>query len=99
LYDSDEDDEADFSKMDQGGNIKRTQLTRFDFDDEEEFARYKDSQEAVPRAAFQYGVKIGDGRKKTKELTGKQKADKDYDQIANVSNIECFNNKTKGKTA
>ena len=51
-YDSDE--EADYSKMDRGASAKRTQLTRFDFDTEEEFAAYKDSQEAAPK----YGAAV-----------------------------------------
>ena len=49
-YDS--DDETDYSKMDKGGAGRRGQLSRFDFETEEEFNDYKATQEATP----QYGV-------------------------------------------
>ena len=45
----DSDEEADYSKMDKGASGKRTQLTRFDFDTEEEFNAYKETQEATPK--------------------------------------------------
>ncbi|KXZ49042.1 hypothetical protein GPECTOR_23g129 [Gonium pectorale] len=42
--------------------------TRADFATDEEWHRYKESRETLPRAAFQYGVKRADGRKSHKEL-------------------------------
>ena len=59
-YDSDE--EADYSKMDRGASAKRTQLTRFDFDTEEEFAAYKDSQEAAPKYGAAAARSLGGAR-------------------------------------
>ncbi len=35
---------------------------RWDFESEEEWSRYKQDQEAMPKAAFQFGVKMADGR-------------------------------------
>ncbi|KAJ1552520.1 hypothetical protein HK405_011022, partial [Cladochytrium tenue] len=65
FYDSDDEDgggegrwasaaAADMEQVDLGskGN-KRRQLTRLDFDTEEEFAKYKETQVHVPKAAFQ----------------------------------------------
>eukprot|EP01116_Phalansterium_solitarium_P009534 TRINITY_DN23721_c0_g1_i1.p1 TRINITY_DN23721_c0_g1~~TRINITY_DN23721_c0_g1_i1.p1 ORF type:complete len:583 (-),score=248.31 TRINITY_DN23721_c0_g1_i1:201-1949(-) len=60
------DDEADLSKMDVG---KKNRLRRWDFDTEEAWSSYNEKREAMPKAAFQFGVKTADGRKtrKTKE--------------------------------
>ncbi|KAI9361648.1 RED-like protein N-terminal region-domain-containing protein [Zopfochytrium polystomum] len=66
-YQSDEggDDEPNLDQVDLGSKAnKRRQLTRFDFETEEEFVRYKESQVHMPKAAFLYGVKSADGRKK-----------------------------------
>ncbi|TPX75864.1 hypothetical protein CcCBS67573_g02842 [Chytriomyces confervae] len=75
-YDSDDGDEeeeaaADANQMDQGIKArKRTQMRRFDFDTEEEFQAYKDSQVVMPKTAYQFGVKSSDGRKNRKEMSG-----------------------------
>lgn len=41
---------------------------RADFATDEEWTRYKEQKETLPRAAFQFGVKRADGRKSHKEL-------------------------------
>ncbi|XP_010547830.1 PREDICTED: suppressor of mec-8 and unc-52 protein homolog 2 isoform X2 [Tarenaya hassleriana] len=62
----DSDDEADLSKMDMGGKAKG-RLHRWDFETEEEWASYNEQKEAMPKAAFQFGVKMQDGRKTRKQ--------------------------------
>ncbi|KAJ6806422.1 suppressor of mec-8 and unc-52 protein-like protein 2 [Iris pallida] len=62
----DSDDESDLSKMDMGGRAKG-QLHRWDFETEEEWATYNEQKEAMPKAAFQFGVKMQDGRKTRKQ--------------------------------
>ncbi|CAN4084924.1 unnamed protein product [Withania somnifera] len=62
----DSDDEADLSKMDMGGRAKG-KLHRWDFETEEEWATYNEQKEAMPKAAFQFGVKMQDGRKTRKQ--------------------------------
>ncbi|XP_020101197.1 suppressor of mec-8 and unc-52 protein homolog 2 [Ananas comosus] len=62
----DSDDEADLSKMDMGGRAKG-RLHRWDFETEEEWAAYNEQKEAMPKAAFQFGVKMQDGRKTRKQ--------------------------------
>ncbi|CAH8263708.1 unnamed protein product [Arabidopsis lyrata] len=65
------DEEADLSKMDMGGKAKGG-LHRWDFETEEEWEKYNEQKEAMPKAAFQFGVKMQDGRK-----TRKQNRDRD----------------------
>ncbi|KAF5776252.1 putative protein RED [Helianthus annuus] len=60
----DSDDEDDLSKMDMGG---RGRLHRWDFETEEEWATYNEQKEAMPKAAFQFGVKMQDRRKTRKQ--------------------------------
>lgn len=64
IVDSDEDE--DLSKMDMGGRAKG-RLHRWDFETEEEWAKYNEQKEAMPKAAFQFGVKMQDGRKTRKQ--------------------------------
>ncbi|XP_042508727.1 suppressor of mec-8 and unc-52 protein homolog 2 isoform X1 [Macadamia integrifolia] len=66
----DSDDEDDLSKMDMGGrfsNQAKGRLHRWDFETEEEWATYNEQKEAMPKAAFQFGVKMQDGRKTRKQ--------------------------------
>lgn len=67
----DSDDEADYSKMDLGN--KKGPVGRWDFDTAEEYAEYKSKQEALPKAAFQYGVKMTEGKNK-KEVLHEERA-------------------------
>ncbi|CAG8761824.1 6920_t:CDS:2 [Cetraspora pellucida] len=66
---------------------KKAQLSRWDFDTEEEWQAYKDNVTAMPKSAFQFGVKTGDGRKTRRsgrELTEKQKLDRDWQKISRI---------------
>ena len=46
----------------QQGN-KKGPIGRWDFETQEEYSDYMSRKEALPKAAFQYGVKMADGRK------------------------------------
>ncbi|CAG2102268.1 unnamed protein product, partial [Medioppia subpectinata] len=78
----DSDDEVDYSKMDLGN--KKGVIGRWDFDTAEEYGDYMSHKEALPKAAFQYGVKMADGRK-TRRVAGKKdekiKLDRDLQKI------------------
>ncbi|KAK8950190.1 hypothetical protein KSP40_PGU001656 [Platanthera guangdongensis] len=75
----DSDDEDDLSKMDMGGRAKG-RLHRWDFESEEEWAKYNEQKEAMPKAAFQFGVKMQDGRK-TRKQNKDQKLNNELHQI------------------
>ncbi|KAL9234932.1 hypothetical protein vseg_009744 [Gypsophila vaccaria] len=77
----DSDDEGDLSKMDMGGRAKG-RLHRWDFETEEEWAQYNDQKEAMPKAAFQFGVKMQDGRKTRKNK--EQKLNNDLHKINKI---------------
>eukprot|EP00246_Nothoceros_aenigmaticus_P016883 TRINITY_DN7905_c0_g1_i1.p1 TRINITY_DN7905_c0_g1~~TRINITY_DN7905_c0_g1_i1.p1 ORF type:complete len:191 (+),score=48.01 TRINITY_DN7905_c0_g1_i1:68-574(+) len=62
----DSDEEEDLTKMDMGGRAKGRRH-RWDFETEEEWASYNEQKEAMPKAAFQFGVKMQDGRKTRKQ--------------------------------
>ncbi|KAM0845407.1 hypothetical protein ACQ4PT_056406 [Festuca glaucescens] len=76
------DDEDDLSKMDMGGRAKG-RLHRWDFETEEEWAKYNDQKEAMPKAAFQFGVKMQDGRK-TRKQNKDQKLSNDLHKINKI---------------
>ncbi|XP_047084983.1 suppressor of mec-8 and unc-52 protein homolog 2-like [Lolium rigidum] len=76
------DDEDDLSKMDMGGREKG-RLHRWDFETEEEWAKYNDQKEAMPKAAFQFGVKMQDGRK-TRKQNKDQKLSNDLHKINKI---------------
>lgn len=80
----DSDDEADFSKMDQGN--KKGPIGRWDFDTQEEYSDYMANKEALPKAAFQYGVKMADGRKTRRAGPKDEKAelDRQWQKIQNI---------------
>lgn len=83
----DSDEEADFSKMDLGS--KKGPVNRWDFETNEEYTNYMSTREALPKAAFQFGVKTNDGRK-TRNKPGenskdqKTKLDKEWNQISKL---------------
>ncbi|XP_021734563.1 suppressor of mec-8 and unc-52 protein homolog 2-like [Chenopodium quinoa] len=77
----DSDDEGDLSKMDMGGRAKG-RLHRWDFETEEEWAQYNEQKEAMPKAAFQFGVKMQDGRKTRKNK--EQKLNNDLHKINKI---------------
>ncbi|XP_003739420.1 protein Red [Galendromus occidentalis] len=87
----DSDEEEDLSKMDTGK--KKGPLNRWDFETHEEYAEYMDQKEAMPKAAFQYGVKMTEGRKtRTTKAAGpmggarkdKMKLDRELQQITQI---------------
>ncbi|KAG6739527.1 hypothetical protein POTOM_057128 [Populus tomentosa] len=78
----DSDDEDDLSKMDMGGRAKG-RLHRWDFDTEDEWAKYNEQKEAMPKAAFQFGVKMQDGRK-TRKQNKDQKLNNELHQINKI---------------
>ncbi|KAG2717781.1 hypothetical protein I3760_03G192000 [Carya illinoinensis] len=78
----DSDDEDDLSKMDMGGRAKG-RLHRWDFETEEEWATYNEQKEAMPKAAFQFGVKMQDGRK-TRKQNRDQKLNNELHQINKI---------------
>ncbi|KAI8994610.1 RED-like protein N-terminal region-domain-containing protein [Pilobolus umbonatus] len=87
----DQDDESEEKRtqlVDQGTNRnKKAQLTRWDFETEAEWQKYKDTVEIHPKSAFQFGVKLSDGRKRNRERKGindKQRLDRDYQQVKNI---------------
>lgn len=82
----DSDDEVDYTKMDQGN--KKGPIGRWDFDTTEEYSDYMSHKEALPKAAFQYGVKMADGRKtrRTGPKDEKRALDKEWQQITNLIN-------------
>ena len=41
---------------------KKGPLTRWDFEDEDKYNAYMEKREAMPKAAFQFGIKMSDGR-------------------------------------
>eukprot|EP00124_Ichthyophonus_hoferi_P004336 Ihof_evm2s465 gene=Ihof_evmTU2s465 len=96
VYD-DSDGEPDYNKMDQGMG-KKAGPSRFDYDDEEDWARDKSNQEAMPKAAFQFGVKMAEGRgtrrnkvggkgdlkEKDKETKEKMKIDQQLNKIQQI---------------
>ncbi|CAH0391635.1 unnamed protein product [Bemisia tabaci] len=81
----DSDDEVDFTKMDLGN--KKGPVGRWDFDTTEEYSNYMNSKEALPKAAFQYGVKMADGRrtrKYNKEKNDRAELDREWNKIQNI---------------
>lgn len=77
----DSDDEADYTKMDTGNKKTRS---RFDFESQEEYSDYMNAKEALPKAAFQFGVKMQDGRKSRKhknEKNEKAELDREWEKI------------------
>lgn len=78
----DSDDEVDWTKMDKGN--KKGPIGRWDFDTAEEYSDYMSSKEALPKAAFQYGLKMSDGRKTRKTKTEMQKIDQEWQKIQKI---------------
>lgn len=60
--------------------------SRYDFDTEEQWQEYKSVKEANPKAAFQFGVKMTEGRKAHKDL-GKNRDQKLSNQLGKIKNI------------
>ncbi|KAL3315092.1 hypothetical protein Ciccas_006275 [Cichlidogyrus casuarinus] len=80
----DSDEEMDLSKMDAGN--KRGPVGKWDFDTPDEYNNYMSSKEALPKAAFQYGVKMNAGRKTRRVGAKDDKAqlDRQWNKIQNI---------------
>uniref|UniRef100_A0A646QG64 Protein Red n=1 Tax=Hemiscolopendra marginata TaxID=943146 RepID=A0A646QG64_9MYRI len=82
----DSDDEVDYTKMDMGN--KKGPIGRWDFDTQEEYSEYMNQKEALPKAAFQYGVKMADGRKTRRTGSGKKdekaELDREWQKISQI---------------
>ncbi|CAK9864298.1 unnamed protein product [Sphagnum jensenii] len=76
------DDDEDLTKMDMGGRAKG-RLHRWDFESEDDWAKYNEQKEAMPKAAFQFGVKMQDGRK-TRKQNKDQKLTNDLHKINRI---------------
>ena len=66
---------------------KKGPIGRWDFDTAEEYADYMSKKEALPKAAFQYGVKMNEGRKtrgKVGAKNDKAKLDKEWNKISSM---------------
>ena len=64
-------------------------MGRWDFDTAEEYSDYMSKKEALPKAAFQYGVKMTEGRKTRGKVAGgprneKAKLDKEWNKISSI---------------
>uniref|UniRef100_A0A8C7TKN8 IK cytokine n=1 Tax=Oncorhynchus mykiss TaxID=8022 RepID=A0A8C7TKN8_ONCMY len=81
----DSDEEVDYTKMDQGN--KKGPLGRWDFDTQDEYSEYMNNKEALPKAAFQYGIKMSEGRKtrRFKETNEKAELDRQWKKISAVT--------------
>uniref|UniRef100_A0A8R1DN02 Protein Red n=1 Tax=Caenorhabditis japonica TaxID=281687 RepID=A0A8R1DN02_CAEJA len=82
----DSDEEADFTKMDAGPK-KNQAVNRWDFDTEEEYASYMEGREALPKAAYQYGMKNGEGRQKNKKQSAVSEAKKLDRELNEINKI------------
>ena len=60
---------------------------RYNFDTEEEWQRYKETLEAMPKAAFQYGVKMTDGRRTHRGLEAKRREQKIETQLQKIEKM------------
>eukprot|EP01024_Parvocaulis_polyphysoides_P017753 TRINITY_DN17837_c0_g1_i1.p1 TRINITY_DN17837_c0_g1~~TRINITY_DN17837_c0_g1_i1.p1 ORF type:complete len:145 (+),score=35.94 TRINITY_DN17837_c0_g1_i1:244-678(+) len=77
-------DEEDMNQMD----TKTKGKSRYDFSTEEEWQRYKLKKEATPKAAFQFGQKMGDGRVNQKNLEGQSQKKQNQKMKTELSKIE-----------
>ncbi|XP_014240668.1 protein Red-like [Cimex lectularius] len=75
-YDSDE--AADYSMMDRA---RKSAVGRWDFDHEEDYSEYMTRREALPKAAFQYGLKKSGGRRTRKGNPEKAALDRLWGEI------------------
>jgi IK cytokine len=78
----DSDDEVDYSKMDK--NTKKGAIGRWDFETQDEYTEYMSQREALPKAAFQYGLKMSEGRKTRKNKNENQKLDQEWQKIQKI---------------
>lgn len=81
---------------------KKGPVGRWDFDTQEEYADYMGKKEAMPKAAFQYGVKMSEGRK-TRGKVGvqneKAKLDREWNKISAIIDKRKGGGKGEGSAA
>jgi IK cytokine len=75
----DEEDEEDITKMD-----TKKKLKRWDFETDEDWIKYEQTREATPKAAYQFGVKMADGRKTKQQKGQKSKINNQLKKIENI---------------
>ncbi|KAJ9087560.1 hypothetical protein DSO57_1031982 [Entomophthora muscae] len=100
--DSDEDaPQRELEVMDEGtSKNKRKQLSRWDFDDEEAWARYKEKQVHMPKAAFQFGVKMSEGRSQAKKSSNpEEKLNREYQKLKSFMDKKFKDTESKEKPA
>lgn len=78
----DSDEEVDYTKMDKGS--KKGAIGRWDFETQDEYSEYMNQREALPKAAFQYGLKMSEGRKTRKNKNENQKLDQEWQKIQKI---------------
>ncbi|CAD5117214.1 DgyrCDS6010 [Dimorphilus gyrociliatus] len=80
----DSDDEVDYLKMDKGN--KKGPVGRWDFENQEEYSDYMSQREALPKAAFQYGKKMQDGRRTRRQAPKdeRKELDREWQKIQNI---------------
>jgi len=88
----DSDEEADYTKMDLGN--RKGPIGRWDFETTEEYSNYMNQKEALPKAAFQYGVKMADGRK-TRRIPGNKEKDRNAELSREWQQIQAIIKKRK----
>jgi len=88
----DSDEEADYTKMDLGN--RKGPIGRWDFDNTEDYSNYMNQKEALPKAAFQYGVKMADGRK-TRRIPGNKEKDRNAELNREWQQISAIIKKKK----
>ena len=75
---------ADFKHRFQGN--RKGPIKRWDFDNEEDYERYQGQREAMPKAAYQFGVKMNAGRKTRKSVAAasEKKIDRELEKINRI---------------
>lgn len=65
---------------------KKGPVNRWDFESEEAYESYQSGREAMPKAAFQFGVKTGAGRKTRKNaaMAEEKKLDREFERIEQI---------------
>lgn len=60
-------------------------MKRWDFDTEEDYEKYQSGREAMPKAAYQYGLKAKSGRKTRKNnAADEKKIDQELNKINKI---------------
>ncbi|KAG8520523.1 Protein Red [Galemys pyrenaicus] len=80
----DSNEEVGYSKMDHGN--RKGPLGHWDFDTQEEYSEYMNNKEALLKAAFQYAIKMSEGRKtrRFKETNDKGELDGQWKKISAI---------------